>query len=306
MAEICSAQNLVQNPGFEDTVRCPDYISELDYAVGWHTLLNTPDYYNECNNTSSINPGMVGVPVSARGYQPAHSGAAFAGEVNYYTSQTDYRETFYSQLSSPLVAGKTYDVGMWVIMDEDHAQWAVDGDLGIYLSNVAPNAALIFTYVPQIANPHGNVLNDTLNWTKISGSYTATGGEQYITIGSFIPDSQLTIINRGGSYPFTSYAIDDVWVILNNSTATDEIREINSVSVFPNPFSAKCEIRFLVETDAIEQVRIFDISGKELLSPILFMGGHYEVNLTEYSDGIYFAEVITNKGGLLWKKLIKE
>src|SRR5438046_2948461 len=79
------SQNLVPNPSFEDTVKCPDYISELDYAVGWHTLLNTPDYYNECNNTSKVNAGMVGVPSSARGYQTAHTGVAFAGEVNYYT-----------------------------------------------------------------------------------------------------------------------------------------------------------------------------------------------------------------------------
>src|ERR1041385_9156470 len=136
---ISFSQNLVPNPGFEDTVRCPDFVSQIDYATGWHTLVNTPDYYNACNNTSLINPGIVGVPSSARGYQPAHTGNAFAGEVNYYTVQTDYRETFYAQLLSPLSAGVTYDVGMCVVMNEDHAQWAVDGDLGIYLSTSIVN-----------------------------------------------------------------------------------------------------------------------------------------------------------------------
>src|SRR6185436_15223330 len=147
---ISFSQNLVPNPSFEDTLKCPDFVSQIDYAAGWHTLLNTPDYYHECNNTSPVNAGMVGVPTSARGYQPAHTGVAFAGEVNYYTSQTDYREVFYAQLLSPLLAGVLYDVGMWVVMDEDHAQWAVDGDLGIYLSTSIINPSLLFTYTPQI------------------------------------------------------------------------------------------------------------------------------------------------------------
>lgn len=196
------AQNLVLNESFEDTIQCPNFVSQIDYATGWITSVNTPDYYNACNNTSQINPGMVGVPWSARGYQPARTGVAYSGVVIYYTSQANYREIFYRQLAQPLVTGVTYNVGMYVVLNEDNAQWAVDGGLGIYLSSSPINPTTPFAYTPQIMNPLGNVLNDSLNWTIISGTYTAAGGEQYITIGSFIPDNQLTIINRGGTYPY--------------------------------------------------------------------------------------------------------
>ena len=297
--KISYSQNLVPNPSFEDTIHCPDYISELDYATGWHTLVNTPDYYNECNNTSKVNAGMVGVPMSARGYQTAHTGVAFAGEVNYYTAQTDYRETFYAQLLSPLSAGMTYDVGMWVVMDEDHAQWAVDGDLGIYLSSTIVNSSQLFTYTPQISNPHGNVLNDTLNWTKISGNYTAIGGEQYITIGSLIRDNQLTIIDRGGSYPFTSYAIDDVWVIPQDVTTSNEISEEGLLSaIYPNPASNELRVSCKGILNNETTIELYNILGKNLYRATI--GGNDSkdetvIDISAFPKGVYFVQLNSGK-----------
>jgi len=65
--------------------------------------------------------------------------------------------------------------------------------------------------VPAIENPEGNILNDTLNWTKISGCYNAKGGEEYAILGSFKPSSETyssACFGVTGSYKF----IDDVGV----------------------------------------------------------------------------------------------
>lgn len=303
------SQNLVINPGFEDTLQCPYFVSQIDFAVNWHTSVNTPDYYNSCNNSGPINPGMVGVPNSARGYQPARTGNAFAGVVIYWTAQTDYREIFYAQLQTPLASGVVYNVGMYTILNEDNAQWAIDGGLGIYLSATPINPLTPFVYTPQVMNPPGNVLNDTLNWAMISGTYTATGGEQYITIGSFTPDNALTIINRGGTYPFTSYAIEDVWVIADSLMGVNITKLLLRVNVYPNPAGEEriIYVEHVNSTSSTVSTVIAEI--KNLHGEIVFCNqlhlnsGAAELHLPEIKSGIYFLRISTGDESIV-KKLV--
>jgi OmpA-OmpF porin, OOP family len=301
------SQNLVINPSFEDTTQCPDFVSQIDRAVNWSTTNLTPDYYHVCNNTSQTNPGMVGVPFSARGYQPARTGDAMAGVVIYYTSQTNYREVFQAPLSQPLQNGVTYDVGMWVVLNEDNAMYAIDGGLGIYLSNAPINPSQLFSYTPQIMNPNGNVLNDSLNWTLISGTYTATGGESYITIGGFLPDNLLTIFNRGGTYNFTSYAIDDVYVIPDVSTSVNDHVTVNGLSVFPNPASELVQLVFKDARVKDVFVEVFNMMGERVYvsQENNFQGGGIQVPVRNLAKGIYCMRV-TAGAQVFYKKITKE
>jgi len=90
--------------------------------------------------------------------------------------------------------------------------------LGAYLSNnpaCNPNTIDTLPYIPQILNPSTNLLSDKINWVPVSGEFTASGGEQYITIGSF--DSITPLIYVGGGANslaghYTYYYIDDVSV----------------------------------------------------------------------------------------------
>lgn len=301
-----TAQNLVNNPSFEDTIMCPNFVSQIDYATGWSTTNFTPDYYNACNNNGSINPGMVGVPNNARGYQPARTGNAYAGIVTYYTAQTNYREVFQSQLLQPLQPGVTYQVGMWIVLNEDNAQLAVDGGIGIYISNSPINTSQLFSYVPQIMNPNGNVLNDSLNWTLISGLYTATGGETYITIGGFIPDNALTIINRGGTYPFTSYAIEDVYVQQNLSTGmTEDLGSL--INVYPNPATDNVNISFAHAGTGKVLIELYNSIGEMVYSSLEdnYSGKGISIPLAHLASGVYSLAILTN-GTRCVKKIIKE
>jgi hypothetical protein len=45
---------------------------------------------------------------------------------------------------------------------------------------------------PQIVSEKGRMINDTLNWTKIEGQYTASGNESFVVIG-FFPDDDRTV-----------------------------------------------------------------------------------------------------------------
>ena len=77
-----------------------------------------------------------------------------------------------------------------------------------------PTANGLIPANPQIQLNGNPVIIDTLNWIKISGIYTAHGGEQYITIGNFKDDAHTDTlnINNNGVKP-TAYYIDDVSVI---------------------------------------------------------------------------------------------
>lgn len=205
--KIYAQAELVPNNGFETIAVCPVGFSQFEDFVSTWVDPNTasPDYMNAC-----ANPFPAGVPKNGTGYQSPHSGDAYAGI--YTFAGTLYREFIQVQLVSPLTAGTNYAFSMYVVL-HNKSNTAID-DLGVYFSATAPTAAgtgmLAGAPLPQIANPFGSVISDTLNWTFISGTYTATGGEQYLTIGHLKPDAATTYqpvpFGSQGAY----YYIDDV------------------------------------------------------------------------------------------------
>jgi len=205
------SQNLVLNPGFENFSTCPVGFSQFNgYIQNWVSP-NTasPDCYNTC-----ANPNPAGVPVNGNGYQPAHSGNGYAG---IYTTPGSYREFIQVALSSTLIAEYKYTFSMYVNL-HNKSDDATD-DIGAYISATAPsstdNGFLNGNPSPQINNPSGNVITDTMNWTLITGQYTATGGEKFITIGHFHDDAHTTYqtVNTGSHLQGSYYYIDDVSLV---------------------------------------------------------------------------------------------
>ncbi|MCC6186831.1 MAG: T9SS type A sorting domain-containing protein [Chitinophagaceae bacterium] len=72
----------------------------------------------------------------------------------------------------------------------------------------------ITTIIPQVYTD--SIIKDTLNWTKIEGSFLATGNENYISIGLFFNNSAISKILTNycsASTQYSAYLIDDVSVI---------------------------------------------------------------------------------------------
>lgn len=215
-----SAQNLVPNPSFETNTSCTAGIPGLVNWINPDTA--TPDYYHACS------PSLFGqgfsVPNNAMGHQLARTGDAYVGMIAYEDAPifgcpasilaTGWREYIEVQLTSPLVAGVTYCAQYYVNLSNS-SRYSTDAH-GMYFStspvtNVQTATALNFT--PQVTNTTGQ-LNDTLGWTKVSGTYTATGGEQYIIIGNFKNDQNTNVqcFNSNQFFAFAYYLIDDVFV----------------------------------------------------------------------------------------------
>lgn len=207
---VTHAVNLVPNDSFENFVSCPVSFSNMSDCVSWFApTTGTSDYYNACTS----GPNTPDVPNNNFGVQASRTGVAHAGFI-LYSSAADYREYVETPLTSPLVANVTYTVQFYVNL-ADIADRSIDR-IGAYLSvgpvgpigNYAPLAL-----TPQVESPANTYLTDTVNWMLISGTFTAAGGEDHITIGNFHDDATTNFQLGPGNWPGgTYYFIDDVSV----------------------------------------------------------------------------------------------
>ena len=200
---INAQPNLVPNYSFEIDSLCPDGGSEINYAPPWHTAGGSPDYFNACAGSSLW---TVGVPLNHAAYQYAKTGDAYAGIFCYFLNPppVEYKEYLQVKLTDSLIVNRKYCISFYVNLTTSLGQ-AFGGapynnlaikEMGMYISDTAVFRAdqLTLPFVPQIKSPVGVFLDDTLNWTEISGEYIAQGGEKYITIGNFNNQTDTIII----------------------------------------------------------------------------------------------------------------
>ena len=191
-----SAQNLIKNGMFSEYTK-PGAHSQITNATGWSSANSgTPDlYYNHdgCNRFTKT----VG------NYQGTETGEVYAGFSAYYADEAidwqggeaqnnipvngigwgKHAEYLQAELTEPLKGGTTYRISFEVSLSEKSGR-AISG-LGAYFSNEqnveANNQRLPVT--PQWSE--SKVMDNKNGWTKISGTFTAQGGEKFVTFGAF-------------------------------------------------------------------------------------------------------------------------
>ena len=203
---IAQINNLVPNGDFEYYTGCPNNLSQIDSAYPWtqpNILGSSSDYLNTCNNYWYTNFFLD---------YPPRSGNGFASILpsDFYIFP-EWREYISNQLKIPLIQNKKYCVKLFV-----RRFWGniIIDAFGMLLTNnfVAQSSMAPLLYSPQVKNPRGIMLADTVKWMKIAGSFNALGGEQYITIGNFEPQDSVTRVYLGTDPTWCYYAIDDVSV----------------------------------------------------------------------------------------------
>ena len=219
LTNVKAQNNLVPNPSFEVYSSCPNAQDDVYKAVPWFNPTDdTPDYHNSCNTT------FFSVPSNWRGFQYARTGSAYPGMgmlVNFLGADT--REYIEVKLIEPLKKGYRYSVEYYVSLS-NISMYSTDA-MGAYIGDslVKYTSAYIqlLDCIPQINNPKGSVLKDTLNWVRIGGIFKSEGGEQFITIGNFTADTlnKIDTLNYGTDQE-AYYFIDDVSVVCLNCDST--------------------------------------------------------------------------------------
>ena len=161
------------------------------------------------------------MPYQFQGFQYPRTGNGFGSIeiIRIGVGTQDDREYLQVPLIKPLQSGKTYCGTMYLNLYNE-SKYTTD-KLGMYFSQnpFACNQAMPLPQVipplnviPQISNTTGSFITDTLNWTEVSGIFTATGNEAYLTIGNFLNDAatNTVVVNPTSAYTVTYFLIDDV------------------------------------------------------------------------------------------------
>ena len=232
--------NLVRNPSLEDHWRIPATYDEIAFANYWscidtlHTYPALGDTFGDPNCTPEyINAAATnfccGVPAGGYYYHNCRTGNGMAEVKMYYngydSSAAPYqRDYLQGRLYAPLTVGMSYCVTFYVVMEG--ASVNAINSIGAYLDDgsIDTNNHCGLPHmedVPQVMETA--IINDTLNWIKIQGSFIANGTEKYITIGNFRDTAhtskiQVLIVPPGGEESY--YLVDDISVIKSSEVAT--------------------------------------------------------------------------------------
>lgn len=294
-------QNWVPNGDFEEYSPCPTDISQLESALDWITPTDdgTSDYFNQCSSNS-----LVDVPNNGVGYQVAHSGVGYAGIYCFdifLGYLLHYREYLEVPLTSALVNDSCYHFEMYVSLANSSA-YAVSS-MEVYfsdalISNVPTDGPLPF--IAQINNSTGFV-SDTLNWTVISGDYTAHGGESYLLIGNFKDDDltdTLMVNQAAGLEKYAYYFIDDVSLssCSGSGTGIGNPTENAGKNIFPNPFLD--ELTFSSDNNEFLEIILYDVTSGKIRQHNF--KNSITLNTEQLGKGIYLYEV-RNKNSVVMK-----
>jgi Secretion system C-terminal sorting domain len=212
-----SQYNLVPNYSFETYTKCPSYNNNPP-PTPWHLACqaNNPVYLNSCSadTITSVPNNYVG----EKSYQVAKTGNAYLGFA--YFGGGDLRLYIGVKLKDSLQKNKKYYCEYYV--SQANTTKFASNNIAMLLTNKAvyPDTVNYLLGVlpanPQIINYGNPIIEDTLNWIKISGIYNAKGGEQFITLGNFKDDvhtNKSSKLNPQGINSISVYYVDDVSVI---------------------------------------------------------------------------------------------
>lgn len=223
--------NLVRNPGFEFVEKEPAAYDQIRSAVGWD---NVTIGYSELFSRSAP-AKTIGIPDNDYGHADPVDGEHYAGffawkdderrsyvegEENFVPGWGAYSEYIITDLLSPLVEGKEYEVSFRVALSANSDR-ALSG-LGAYLGpeNIRYQHRKFLNEKPQVSTD--TIQDKKGEWVEVRGTFEADGGERYIVIGAFpsaAMESKRMIEGLDNKYAY--YYIDNIVVRPFNAGALE-------------------------------------------------------------------------------------
>ncbi len=184
-----SAQDIVQNGGFENFYACPEKLNlspnEAKIAPSWSSASNgTPDLFNRCSD--NFETGIS----NFCGVTNPYEGKGFAGITTW--QDDGYREYLINHFAEPLVRDQLYEVKFYYQLST-YSMYSIDR-MSMYLADSIPYAkhdkhlSLKSTHTkttPSALSPA------TGSWEAFTYTYRAKGGEKMILIGN-LSDNRTT------------------------------------------------------------------------------------------------------------------
>jgi OmpA-OmpF porin, OOP family len=285
--QLCFAQNLVPNPGFEEYFQCPGSYnpqgSDKNFAPGWISpTLGTPDLFNRCSF------GNAGVPHNWAGVAHAHKGYGYSG-IYAWVNNNNYREYLQAKLIDSLIEGKKYKVEFFFRLSI-YSKYSVDR-IGALLSDSIQHLShdRVWSVEPSYTYVMDSVFSKNPGqWNHVSFEYDAKGGEKFITIGNFSPDDELkkfhltlSQVNEPMLNKAAYYYVDDVSVTPMNAPVAETKDLASKAEVKPNEVYILKHIYF-----DFNSYELMPLSNEELslLLSIMKKNPKWKVELSGHTD----------------------
>ncbi len=188
------AQNLVPNPGFEESDSCHQAGFDEHGPLHWFSANGTPDHLQGCLPYGS----PFGLPLNFFTFQLPIGGSSCAGMYTFHQNGPyEYREWIMAPLLEPLVPGQTY----WCSFranaafggNAEYPQiWLANDKVGMLFTMHARHWYQGDPYPTPPDHAHilyPQILADTVGWTLVSGSFVADSAYQYVMIGQFFSNA---------------------------------------------------------------------------------------------------------------------
>jgi outer membrane protein OmpA-like peptidoglycan-associated protein len=275
------SQNLVKNPSFEEFRECPERLGTFNTDVrDWSApTQGSTDYFNSCSTA-------MGTPENFNGSQPVAFGEGYVGL--YLYAPNDYREYIQGALESTLVAGATYEISFYVSLAE-RSDYAVR-EFGLVFSEIPVERGIKkelsrgqlyrdrdnkYTFV-DITDSH--FYTDAKEWVKLRATFTASGHENYFTIGNIEDNAGTRTYKternaKKGAY----YYLDMVSVTREVGT---ELQTAGERSESPESYSLDTQHIFENVLFGFDQYELDEAGKMELGELFGFLDSHKELRIT--------------------------
>jgi outer membrane protein OmpA-like peptidoglycan-associated protein len=204
----CKAQNLVNNPSFEDAINDTSIIldSGNNFTCDfWNTpSKGSPDYFTKKRDV------WYGVPSNIFGCQEPHTGFAYAG-IAVYSDPRIY-EYMQVKLKQKLVKDQNYCLSLFI--SPPNKEYFTSNEIDFALSNIQihQNHEIRMKNIPfdRIISKNGDFKIN--GWNQISFNYHAKGGEEFLILGLFNSDYKLSLSRniKFEGFKCLYFYIDDV------------------------------------------------------------------------------------------------
>lgn len=208
-------QNIIPDPGFELLRNCPIGISMLNASAYWYSpTQGTPDLFNKCSGKNS----QVYAPTNVCGKQKPFDGKGYGGLILFESQYYDYKEYLQARLPVRMQKGAKYEIALHISL-ADNSMYAVDVIQVLFSEKAigSNNYTTILYQKPQVTFQAGEnkFFRDKKNWVLLKATYAARGNEQFMTIGTFLPNnrSNKKLVNKNGSVPSAYYFIDGISLV---------------------------------------------------------------------------------------------
>jgi hypothetical protein len=292
-SSITVSSQYITDPSFEDTLFCP-LPNQMSLKQWYRPTWGSSDNYIE----NCFMPSNFALESSKQAY----SENGFIGIIFYDSLNPNASEFIETPLLNPLEEGKDYCVSLYSVSSSRSNFNLSNIHIGFRADSTFQGLAeklVVDTFYSFLNTP----LKDTVNWTKLSLRFTATGNEKYLSIGNFDPPENLDIFSYN-SQNVPPYLYRWAYYFFDMITLEECPPEpVEHFLVYPNPSSGG-SVYLSNYADTVATVTLFNSLGQRVAERMLPAGVNGLVAFEGLASGVYIAVYQTATGYREEKKVV--